>query len=275
MADAHTAAKTLLLAAARDSTVAAAAGIATLTWQDRVQPGNKDGFIAGLHRGRLPAVEIYQVSDAWTQLSADSSGQGVMLARWVLRVHSGLPDQDLAEDQCRAVLYAALVAARAQQYFRIGEDSLQDFNESPLGYSLTCDFSVQTTMSRETYETTPTGSTGGISDGGVVGGISKTINWNDTSPVSILALPAGQALALAQLKVTSDFDGTSPSITVGVDGDQERYLAAADSDLAQVDSVWERDVDDPGAKTVKVWIVPGAGATKGQVKVQLITTASV
>lgn len=273
MADAHTAAKSLLLAAVQDATVASAAGV-TSGWTDRVLVGDKDGFIHQLHRGRLPAVELFQDSDLWTQASHGDGGQGTTTARWTMRVHSGLFDQNLAEEQCRRIAYAALIKIREQNYFAIGDDNVAEFNESPLGYSLTVSIIVTTSMGRDTYETTPSGSSGTVPDGGAVGGIRSVINYNDASPKSILALPAGQALAEVQVKVEVPFDGASPSITIGIDGDQERYLAAADSDLAVPDSVWQKDLDDTGPKTVKVWITPGAGATQGRVTVQLLATAA-
>lgn len=272
MADSHTAAKTLLLAKCRDYTVAAAAGVASGEWSTRVQAGNKDGYIAGLHRGRLPAVEVFQEGDTWTQASADSSGQGLVNARWTLRVHSGLVDQDLAEDQCRAIAYSCLIKIRDTEHFRIGEDALETFQESPLGYWMEVSITVQMVMTRADYSFTP--DTTPIPDGGTVGGITKTINFGDASPISILALPTGQALSGVQVSVITAFDGVSPTLTVGIDGDQERYLAADQNDLTDADTVWDRDANDSGPKTIKVWLDPGVGAAFGQVKVQLMTTAS-
>jgi hypothetical protein len=273
MADSHTAAKALLMAAGRDATVASAAGIATSPWSSRVLAGNKEGYVAGLHRGRLPAIELFQTSDTWTQASAGDGGHGTVSASWTVRVHSAIFNQDLAEEQCRSILYAMLVKARENAYFSIGEDAVQTFQESPLGYHIECQMTVITTMTRETYETTPASSGGTIPDGGVVGGISRTINWNETSPISILALPAGQAIALVQLKVVTAFDGVTPTVSVGVDGDNGRFLATDESDLTDNNTVWERDADDAGPGTIKVYLNL-TGATVGQIKVQILTTAS-
>jgi hypothetical protein len=272
MADAHTAAKSLLLAAVRDASVASAAGVVS-GWANRVLTGDKDGFVHSLHRGLLPAVEVFQTGDTWTNASAGDGGQGITRARWVLRVHSGVPDQNLAEEQCRAIAYASLIKIREQPYFTVGDDALQTFQESPLGYSMEIEIDVTTSMGRDTYETTPSGTSGPVPDGGAVGGISTDINFNTTSPVSVLALPIGQALARIELKVKTDFDGGAPTITVGIDGDQSRYLAADDSDLKHVDSVWMKDISDAGPRTVKVWIEPD-GSTQGQVNIQLIAVAA-
>lgn len=272
MADSHTAAKTLLLAMCRDYTVAAAAGVATLEWSSRVLAGNKDGYIAGLHRGRLPAIEVFQVSDTWEQRSADNGGMSMLTARWTLRVHSGKVDQDLAEDECRAIAYSALTKIRETDHFRMGDDATETFDESPLGYSMEVQVTIEMAADRSTFHRTP--STTPIPDGGTVGGITKTINFDDTSPVAILALPAGQALSGVQVSVITAFDGATPTLTVGIDGDQGRYLAADENDLTLVDTVWDRDANDSGPKTIKVWLDAGVGASMGQVKVQLMTTAS-
>lgn len=276
MTDAHIAAKALMLSACREASVAAAAGIGGTEWVTRVQAGDKDGFIAGLHRGRLPAVEVFQKSDRWTLLSMDDNGtgQGTMSASWVMRVHSGLPNQDLAEDQCRAVAYAALIQIRSNRYFTIGDDVVSNFDESPLGYSLEVALEVVTAMGRDTYETTPGGSTGPVPDGGPVGGISVDVNWDDASPRAILAVPAGQAIGGIQARVVTPFDGAAPNITVGIDGDEERYLAYDESVLTQAGSIWEKDSDDIGPKTVKVWITPGLGCTQGVVRIQITCTGA-
>lgn len=275
MADAHTAAKSLLLAACRDTSVAAVAGVGATDWSTRVQSGDKDGYIDGLHRGRMPAMEIFQKSDTWSLLSADNGGQGTMSARWMLRVHSGIPSQDLAEDQCRAIIYAALIKVRENRYFTIGDDIVSNFVESPMGYSMEVELEVVTAMGRDTYETTPDSTSGDIPTGGIVGGISYDINWDSSSPVSVLALPADQAINGIQAKVLTAFDGVGAAITVGVDGDEERYLAAVDSDLFLADTVFDKDADDTGPRTVKVWVTPGTGASQGVVRIQITTTASV
>lgn len=274
MSDAHTAAKALLLAACRDSTVAAAAAIGSIEWVSRVLTGDKDGFVSGLHRGRLPAVEVFQRSDKWTNLSQSDGGQGTMSAAWTLRVHSGQLDQSLAEEQCRAIVYAALIKIRENQYFWVGDEIVAGFDESPLGFSMTVDIDVVTVASRDSYESAPNTPGGTIPDGGTMGGISKQIEWNDASPVSILALPAGQALAGVQVTVVVPFNGTAPSISIGVDGDQSRHFDASEIDLTTTDVVFDKDVNDSGPQTIKVWIVPGAGALAGRIKVQLLATAS-
>ena len=275
MADSHTAAKALLLAMCRDASVSLVAGVAGGEWATRVQAGNKDGYIAGLHRGRLPAIEVFQEGDTWTQQSAGSGGLGVVLARWTMRVHSGMYDQDSAEEQCRAIAYSALIKIRETEHFRIGEDVLETFQESPLGYWMEISISVQMSMSRSTYETTPSAAEPPPSDGGIVGGITRTIDFNASSPVSVLALPAGQAVSGVQLSVITAFNGVLPTVTVGIDGDQGRYLAGDESDLTIADTVWDKDSNDVGPKTIKVWVVAGVGATLGQIKVQITTTASI
>lgn len=272
MGDSHTAAKALLLASVRDPAVAAAAGIGASQWSGRVLAGDKSGYVAELHRGRLPAVEVYQISDQWTMLSADDGGQGVIEAQWGLRIHSGKFDQDEAEDQCRYILYVALSKIRANAYFTIGDDVSRTFGSTPLGHALEAVLTVQTAMGRDTYEVTNPGSQPELPDGGTVGGIDIDVAWDAASPVTVLNLPSGQALDKVQAKVKTAFDGAGAQVTIGIDGDQERYLAGNESDLSLADTVWERDASDAGPRTVKVWITPGSGATQGVVNIQISVT---
>ncbi len=267
----HTAARSLLLAAWRDPAVASEAGIALVQWATRVLTGDRDGYVGGLHRGRLPAVELIQKNDKW---DFPSYTQGTVTSNWIIRVHSGLPIQENAEDQCRAIIYAGLIKARAVDYFNIGEETVVTLQESPLGYSMEIEFSVECAASLETYETTANDSDQGeVPDGGDVGGIRTTINYNTTSPYSLLALPAGQSLDSVEVRVVTPFDGVAPAVTIGIDGSQDKYMLSTDSDLTEADSLWERDSDDPGPQTVKIWI-SGTGATQGQIVVQLTTTAT-
>jgi hypothetical protein len=235
--------------------------------------GNKDGYVAGLHRGRIPAVELFQVSDEWATQQGDAH-QGTVTSQWRIRVHAGGITEPAAEEVARRIAYAGLIIARSQDYLRVGGETIGSWSESPFGYALEIEFSVTHSTTRETYSTNPATPGGTVPDGGAVGGITRTIDWNETSPISILALPAGQAVSNVAVSVETAFNGASPTVTVGVDGDQPRYLGTSDSDLTEDDSVWEADADDTGALTVKVWLTPGVGASAGQIKVQVMTTAA-
>lgn len=265
----HSVARDLLVAAFGDAAVANAAGVAALTWVGRILKGDRDGYIAELHRGRLPAVEIIQEpGEAWKQSALD---QGTVTASWRVRVHVGNLSQEDAEEASRDILYAGLIKVRATNYFKIGDETVNTFNASPLGFYLETVLDVVTAMDRTDYETDPADVTVPPTSGGDVGGISLTINYNTVSPVSILTLDADQAIDTVSVEVITPFDGTAPTVTIGVTGDQERYLAAADSNIKQANSTWEKDANDTGPKTVKVWVAPD-GSSAGSIKVQISVT---
>ncbi len=265
----HSVARDLLVAAYQDADVATAANVLHVTWVGRVLKGDKDGYIGQLHRGRLPAVEIFQEpGEAWKQSALD---QGVVTSEWKVRVHVGLPKQVEAEELARDILYAGLIKVRAQNYFKIGDEVVNSFYPSPLGFYSEATITVVNAMGRDTYETAPAGGSTPTPSEGEVGGISLTVNYGDTSPITILELEDDQAIDTVSIEVITPFNGTLPTATIGVDGDQERYLAAADSVISQADSVWEKDANDAGPKTVKLWLAPG-GSTAGQLKVQISVT---
>ncbi len=269
----YTTARDLLLASWKGSPVAAAAGIDSVVWEGRILLGDRQGYIAELHRGRLPAVELFmaQNSDQWTE---HAYNLGNVRAVWRARIHVADLTQDAAEEHSRQIMYAGLIALRANNYFHVGEDRVIGFNGSTLGHTLEVEFDVDLVQSRETYGTTPASSIGPVPDGGVVGGIRIAINFDDTSPVSVLALPADQAVDSVQIHVVTAFDGTAPVCTIGIDGDQGRYMGEDDSDLTDADTKWEKDSDSPGPQTIKVWLDPD-GSAQGQIIVQIVTTANV
>ncbi len=265
----HTVARDILISCFQDPAVADAAGITHGTWVDRVMAGDRDGYIGKLHRGRLPAVEITQLAgEEWTQLSFQA---GMVKHSWLVRIHVAAFDQTIGETLARAILYAGLIKVRALIYWNIGVDIVGGFNASAIGHYLECTLTCENTMERADYETTPVAVNVAPTSEGDVGGISTTINWNSTSPVAVLVLPADQSLDTVSVEVVTPFDGTAPTVTIGVAGDQARYMATTDSDITEAGSVWEKDTNDVGPLTVNVW-VGGTGATQGQLKVQLSVT---
>lgn len=267
---AHAAQKSLLITAFQHSDVAAEAGVAALTWVDRILVGDRAGYIHSLHRGRLPAVELMQENDDWPQ--ATFAGDGMVTSRWRVRVHVGGFSAEAAETTARRILYAGLVRLRSNNYFKIGSDAVSTFNPSALGHTLEAVLTVTNAMSRETYEMAPSPASVPDTAEDDVGGIAVTVNYNSTSPVAVLSLPAGQSLNGIQMHVQTPFDGVGAQITVGIGGDQSRYMAAADSDLTIDDSVWEKDIEDEGPQTVNVYVTPGSGATQGSVRIQISVT---
>lgn len=267
----HTVARDLLLGAFRHVSVAGAAGIGAGAWLNRVLSGNRNGYISDLHRGRLPAIEIYQVgAEDWVQLSADSGGMGVLRASWGVRVHVSGANQSVAEALARLILYNGLVQARGLYHFRIGNDNVGQFQATALGYMLETRLDVELAMGRSDYEL----------DGNAVvwlpgGMVEATINFDDASPSLVFAVPAGAIVAEVSLHVVTAFDGASPTATVGTDADPAAFLTTVQSDLTDADSIWEASADEAGPVNVNVTLVPGAGATQGQITVRVTIALAV
>jgi hypothetical protein len=270
MATIHTVQRDLLITAWSDPQVAAAAQVSNPTWAARVLVGDRDGYIHQLHRGRLPAVELIMGGETWKQLG--DVDMGTVKTPWLIRIHVGGFDQAAAEVLARAILYAGLIKTRAQNYFKIGDDVVSKFQGSPLGHMLEANITVENAMGRDTYETTPDTVNTPPTSSADVGGISTLVNYNDVSPKAVLTIPAGQAINGVQIAVLTPFNGASPSVTIGVNGNQSKYMAAADSDVTMGGASFEADADDVGPLTVNVYITPGAGCTQGQIEVQISTT---
>lgn len=264
----HDVTQSRMVTAFQEASVAIAAKVPHSVWVDRVLTGDRDGYIGELHRGRLPAVELIQERDAWSQKSLDN---GLVTSTWRIRVHIGHSDQVEAEANARAILYAGLIKVRQSNYFKIGDDNVSEFQGSPLGHMLETVITVEHVMRRSTYETQNTGTTTVPQSEGGMGGISLEIGYNDTSPVAILVVDADQAVDEVSLQVLEEFDDAASTVTIGIDGEQGRYLAGNESDVTELDSIWQKDANDTGPKTIKVWIHPGA-STQGRIAVQISLT---
>lgn len=269
MSTLHTVARDGLVAAWSDPSVASVAGIAASVWPNRVLKGNREGLISQLHRGLLPAVEIYQVDDHWKAMGDVTLG--LVTSRWGIRVHVGSFDQIQGEELARNVAYAGLIKARANPYFTIGEETIAGFGDSPLGYTIEIQFDVQNAMDRRTFETDFTGSGGGLPpDGGTVGGIRTELSFNSAFPFAILALPAGQAVAETKVDMEIPFTDGASVIQVGVAANHDLLMAAGDVDETTTNT-YEKESDLVGPATIYVYCDPKT-STAGKFVVQILTT---
>lgn len=153
----HTVQLAALLAACRVSAVAVVAGVGAAAWASstspRVMQGDKAGYVRGLHRGRLPALEVFSAVQDWEHQAANG---GTVRATWTLRAHHNGPTWDLAEAGCRAILAAALASCRATtspvaDYLAEGSEAFRTLVASPLGFALECDILLYHTYDRATY----------------------------------------------------------------------------------------------------------------------------
>jgi hypothetical protein len=151
----HDVQQTHLLTAARSAAVATAAGVAALVWASttapRVHVGDAAGFLSGLHRGRLPAVEMWPDSEGFGRQTRDG---GTVSTVWVARCLAAGPSQSAAGAQARRILMALLATIRADEYLSEGDGSPEAFGSltsDPLGHTLEVRFSLVSTFDRATY----------------------------------------------------------------------------------------------------------------------------
>ncbi len=267
-----------LLGACRLSAVADAAGVLAATWAGTASPrvlcSNGQGFLGGIHRGRLPLIEVWQLPDqTWDRQSV--SGCGTMTTAWRVRVHVNGPGWQAADSLARGVAQVALAAIRSDYYLSVGDESIGELVATPLGFALDVDLSMEHTFSRTAYETDAVVTPG---DPVVVipsvGGYTALITWSDASPVAVWTMPTGQSLDNIEVQVIEAWDGAGASITIGTAGDPARYFATGDSELGVAGRTYEQDFDEAGLIAIVCTVTPGAGASTGQVRLQITTTAT-
>lgn len=88
----------------------------------------------------------------------------------------------------------------------------------------------------------------------------QVIAFGSTSPVAIVALPAGATVQRVTVEVETAFDGT-PSLSVGLAGDTAKYFGATDVDLATA-AVYEAApmVEEAGAVSPIVTYAAGSAS---------------
>lgn len=99
----------------------------------------------------------------------------------------------------------------------------------------------------------------------------ETIGYGTSSPVTIFTPPANGRIETVIVKVTEAFNGTSPSMSVGVSGTPAKYMGATDILLATV-GVYEVSplyTEDGTPDAVIVTFVAGEGASTGSCEVSV------
>jgi len=151
---AHRVQRERILAACRQTGVADAAGVDAGAWASttspRVLPGDRAGYVGGLHRGRLPALEIHQTADTWER---QATSGGTITTEWIMRAHVPEPSLAEAEERARGMLLVALANLRADPYLTEGREQFDAVQAGPLGHSLAVRFTLFHTYDRATYET--------------------------------------------------------------------------------------------------------------------------
>jgi hypothetical protein len=143
-----------LLSACRLSAVAVAANVDPTAWASTTSPrvvlGDRGGYVQGLHRGRLPMVELVEAPQAWDRQTVNG---GTIASAWDLRVHVNGPSWERAESLARGILQVCLASLRADPYLYEGEEAFEAVAASPLGFVLVCHMTMAHTYDRDTYET--------------------------------------------------------------------------------------------------------------------------
>ena len=117
----------------------------------------------------------------------------------------------------------------------------------------------------ESIEVGPQGAQGVAGTLGTIVTESQTnFAWGDATPAILLAVAAGVPIYRISLVILEPFDGNGAALSIGVTGDADLFMAANECDpkTAGVYSV------TPGYKfatagTIRLFITPGAGASKG------------
>lgn len=263
-----------LLGACRIQAVADAAAIPLATWASTTSPRvtchNGQGYVGGVHRGRLPMIEWWQTTQPWDRQMLNC---GTIRTAWTMRVHVNGPSWEAADSLARGIAQTSLAAIRSDAYLAEGMESIGELVATPLGFALDTTLELVHTFSRSDYNTgaiiTP-GSPVVVIPG--VGGYSVLIPWNAVSPVTAWTLPASNRLDNIEVHVVDAWDGVGASISVGTPGDADAFFTPAQSELDVAGITYEQDFDQAGPISIIVTVVPGTGATMGAVRLQITVT---
>lgn len=66
--------------------------------------------------------------------------------------------------------------------------------------------------------------------------IAVDVVFGSTTPVTVLSLPVGYAVTRVVVNVTTAFNGTNPTLSLGIAGDVSKYFATTDVDLTAIAS---------------------------------------
>ena len=145
-----------IFSALRAATVAAQAGVASVTWSStsvpRVFRGN-DGATGGRNRGRLPYVEFDIVSLPYASEHAQG---GTVTAVVAIKAHAGGRDLETIGNLLEGILSAGLASIRSEStdnYCAFGSDEIGPLEPGPWGSMRTAKMDIEFTFDRTDYET--------------------------------------------------------------------------------------------------------------------------
>lgn len=129
-----------VLRALRATEMATCLGVDPTVWAStaspRVMVGDRNGYIGGLHRGRLPAIELWKEASEWERTSVNG---GTMVSHWRMRFHHNGPTQELAEAALRVAVGVAFTMIRSNQISGLDVGATETIGEvvpSPYGFQV-------------------------------------------------------------------------------------------------------------------------------------------
>lgn len=101
---------------------------------------------------------------------------------------------------------------------------------------------------------------------------TESVAYNASSPVTIFTPPASAQTQKVIVNVDTSWDGTTPSMSVGVSGSTSRYMGTTDIDLAttatyEVLPMYQEIVT---TAPIIVTFTPGGGGSKGVARVTVL-----
>jgi hypothetical protein len=152
--DAQTNARDTLIAAFRSPVVANAAKIDDAIWASttspRVMASNAGGTqLHGLHRGRLPFVEVFCDSSQFEQRGGWGGSEH---QAWMVRVHVPAIRQAAAEEMAHRIIRAGLAAARYSNLLWVGNSNLSPMSPGPVSFFVETSVTVETRYTAATHE---------------------------------------------------------------------------------------------------------------------------
>jgi hypothetical protein len=193
-----------MVALARTPAVAQAAGVDASLWgsvaSPRVLSGDRRGLIGTLHRGRLPAMELWDGGEITENTNPDESW---ITVTWGIRARVGGVSKDLAENLARAMLAAVFSVIRGNLRQRWGGESCNAIKSDTLSHYVEGSFTVINRIARGTFGLQPGRlllENGGcllLENGGHI--LLESIN-----PVSVEVLPVLRVTRRGYTRVTQD-----------------------------------------------------------------------
>jgi len=101
---------------------------------------------------------------------------------------------------------------------------------------------------------------------------SATINYNDTTGEVVFSVPANTEVLGVIIAVTTAFNGTIPSVSLGISGTTGQLVGTNDFDCTTIGqyAVWNKPVTYTSDTSLIATIVAGGGGTTGALNFQLV-----